>query len=103
MNRSARTGGSSFFHLPLNQGLSLYNAGRFEEALRLFREAARPPENDPQARCWVGHCLLSLGRTTEAAREFSRTVRSRPRFIPARLGLAAVLRAQDRLEASRRA
>src|SRR5262245_40998106 len=52
----------------------LFKAGRFAEALPLFRELVESTKS-PNARLYVGHCLQELGRYVEAHKAFSAVVR----------------------------
>jgi hypothetical protein len=51
----------------------LYKERRFEQALPLF-ESLVERTNSPNARLYVGHCLVKLGRNVEAYRAFSRVL-----------------------------
>ena len=51
----------------------LYKESRFEQALPLF-ESLVARTNSPNARLYVGHCLVKLGRNVEAYRAFSRVL-----------------------------
>jgi hypothetical protein len=52
----------------------LFKAGRFAEALPIFRDVAESTRS-PNARLYVGHCLQELGKFVEAHRAFSAVVR----------------------------
>ena len=52
----------------------LFKAGRFAEALPLFRELAESTKS-PNARLYVGHCLQELGKYVEAHKAFSAVVK----------------------------
>jgi len=55
------------------RGAKLYKARRYQEALPLF-ESLVERTNSPNARLYVGHCLVKLGRNVEAYRAFSRVL-----------------------------
>lgn len=55
-------------------GLEKWNAGSFEEALPLFKQALAAT-GSPNARFYVARCLRDLGRLPEAHDEMSRTVK----------------------------
>jgi hypothetical protein len=55
------------------QATRLYKERRFEQALPLF-ESLVERTNSPNARLYVGHCLVKLGRNVEAYRAFSRVL-----------------------------
>lgn len=71
----------------LKLGIERFNAGRFEEALGLFR-AARPA--GPEARVFAAHALDALGRPEEALSAFVAAVEGFPLYAPAYAGLAAL-------------
>lgn len=73
------------------RGVEYFNAGRFEEALSVFRAAVAAGENVPQARVSIGHVLASLGHADKAAAEFAAVIRDLPSHLPAYAGLANVL------------
>jgi hypothetical protein len=51
----------------------LYRERRYDQALPLF-ESLVERTNSPNARLYVGHCLVKLGRPVEAYRAFSRVL-----------------------------
>ena len=57
-----------------DDGLEKWNAGSFEEALPLFKQALAAT-GSPNARFYVARCLRDLGRLPEAHDEMSRTVK----------------------------
>ncbi|MCM2303870.1 MAG: tetratricopeptide repeat protein [Elusimicrobia bacterium] len=71
----------------LKLGIERFNAGRFEEALRLFR-AARPA--GPEARVFAGHALDALDRPEEALSAFVAAAEGFPLHAPAYDGLGAL-------------
>ena len=73
------------------EGISHFNAGRFEEALRCFRAAVAAGESVPEARVFIGHVLGALGRRPEAIAEFISVITDSPRHLPAYSGLANIL------------
>jgi hypothetical protein len=52
----------------------LFKAGRFAEALPLFRDLAQSTKS-PNARLYVGHCLQELGKYVEAHKAFTAVVK----------------------------
>jgi predicted TPR repeat methyltransferase/Tfp pilus assembly protein PilF len=70
-------------------GLALSLAGRPEDALAHYREAVALAPDLPIARLNLARCLLSLGRTAEAAGEAARLVRDRLHGEAARMLLGA--------------
>lgn len=48
----------------------LFDQGKFGDALELFREVYKVTES-PNARMWIGNCLVSLGRNAEAYEEMT--------------------------------
>lgn len=71
----------------LKLGIERFNAGAFEEALRLFR-AARPA--GPQARVFTAHALDALDRPEAALSAFVSAVEGFPLHAPGYAGLAAL-------------
>jgi hypothetical protein len=54
--------------------LKLHKAGKFDEALPLFRELVQATQS-PNARLYVGLCLQQLGKNSEAYKEMAQTVK----------------------------
>jgi len=54
--------------------LKLHKAGKFDEALPLFRELVQATQS-PNARLYVGLCLQQLGKHSEAYKEMAQTVK----------------------------
>jgi hypothetical protein len=54
--------------------LKLHKAGKFDEALPLFRELVQTTQS-PNARLYVGLCLQQLGKNSEAYKEMAQTVK----------------------------
>ena len=54
--------------------LKLHKAGKFDEALPLFRELVQATQS-PNARLYVGLCLEQLGKNAEAYKEMAQTVK----------------------------
>jgi len=80
----------------------LFDQGRYEEALALFREV-HAASKSPNARLWVARVLRELGRLTEAYEEMSITVReageraeSEPKYAPTRDAAASELAVLER-------
>jgi len=74
----------------LSRGVVHFNAGRFEEALACFRAASAGPRR-PEARVFIGHVAVALGRGCEAAESFISVIQDAPRHLPAYAGLANLL------------
>jgi tetratricopeptide (TPR) repeat protein len=73
------------------RGIEHFNAGRFEAALRCFRDAVAAGENVPESRVFIGHVSGSLGRPAAAVAEFVSVISDFPRHLPAYAGLANML------------
>jgi hypothetical protein len=54
--------------------LKLHKAGKFDEALPIFRELVQVTQS-PNARLYVGLCLEQLGKNAEAYKEMAQTVK----------------------------
>lgn len=98
----------------LDDGIALFNAGRYAEALAVFRREARAESAGP-ASLFIAHCLRALGRDGQKpprpANETAELVAARRRRLEARARdrrkaeerLARFARTQRALEAKRRA
>ena len=56
----------SSLETPLEAGKSLYQQGRFDEALPLLQQAVRDEGRSAPARYWLGMAWLALGNEDEA-------------------------------------
>lgn len=56
----------------LETGRSLYQQGRFDEALPLLQQAVRDEGRSAPARYWLGMAWLALGNDDEALKAFRR-------------------------------
>lgn len=74
-----------------SRGVEHFNAGRFEEALRCFRESLAQGRGGPDAGVFLGHAAAAAGRADEAVEAFCSVLRGQPRHLPAYLGLAGAL------------
>lgn len=84
-----------------SEGVALFNAGRFEEALGRFRAALAAKEEPAQALVFIGHAEGSLGRRDAALSAFVSAIAAFPRHLPAYAGLAnALLRAAPARDAA---
>lgn len=80
----------------------LYDHGRHDEALPMFREALRAT-GSPNARLYVARSLRELGRLAEAYEEMSETLRdararadTEPKYVPTRDAAASELALLER-------
>ena len=55
----------------------LYRAGKYEEAVRLYRQALREGEDSPELRYNLGTALVQLGKFDEADEHLQQAVRAR--------------------------
>lgn len=74
-----------------SRGVEHFNAGRFEEALRCFRESVASGRGGADAGVFLGHAAAAAGRADEAVEAFCAVIRSKPRHLPAYAGLAGAL------------
>lgn len=58
----------------------LFDQGKFSEALELFRDVYKETES-PNARMWIGNCLVSLGRNAEAYEEMTAAMKEAAKRI----------------------
>lgn len=77
LDRTVAAGGSSA-QLFLERGTMRATAGRLEEALQDFREAARRAPTDPLALENTARALFALGRAQEAAHAYETLARLQP-------------------------
>ena len=75
---------------PLETGKSLYQQGRFDEALPLFRQAVRDEGRSAPARSWLGMAWLALGNDDEALKAFRRATQLDRHWAPGHVGMAMV-------------
>jgi tetratricopeptide (TPR) repeat protein len=82
----------------VQQGLSLKNQGKLDEAAACFREAVQIDPDAAQAYFALGRVLEERGRLEEAASAFHHVLRLQPERAEAYLALGATLREQVQLE-----
>ncbi len=75
---------------PLETGKSLYQQGRFDEALPLLRQAVRDEGRSAPARYWLGMAWLALGNEDEALKAFRRATQLDKHWAPGHVGMAMV-------------
>lgn len=75
---------------PLETGKSLYQQGRFDEALPLLQQAVRDEGRSAPARYWLGMAWLALGNDDEALKAFRRTTQLDKHWAPGHVGMAMV-------------
>jgi tetratricopeptide (TPR) repeat protein len=82
----------------LNQGVSLRDLGRSEEALVAYEEALRLDSNNAQAHGGRGDTLAQLGRREEALAAYEEALRLAPSYAAVHLNRGNVLRELGRRE-----
>jgi signal transduction histidine kinase/tetratricopeptide (TPR) repeat protein len=70
----------------LKKGTTLYSAGRYEEALDCYTQAALSTHTDALAYVGMGDCLRKLKRFEEALNAFEEALAIDPRCIKAHIG-----------------
>lgn len=75
---------------PLETGKSLYQQGRFDEALPLLQQAVRDEGRSAPARYWLGMAWLALGNDDEALKAFRRATQLDKHWAPGHVGMAMV-------------
>ena len=75
---------------PLETGKSLYQQGRFDEALPLLRQAVRDEGRSAPARYWLGMAWLALGNEDEALKAFRRATQLDKHWARGHVGMAMV-------------
>jgi hypothetical protein len=71
---SAQPGAETAAKEQFSRAVKLYKEGKAEQALPLFLEVANATRS-PNARLYVGHCLVQLHKYVEAYRAFALTVK----------------------------
>src|SRR5207245_8353963 len=71
----------------VRQGVAARNAGKFDEALALFRHARKVDPHDPEPIMHEGFLLASAERTIEAAERFEEVDRIAPGWPASRTAL----------------
>lgn len=75
---------------PLEEGIALYQAGRYADAAAVLSRAVQQHPHDAQAWTWLGAARLQLGQLGPAIQALRRALALAPRSVPARfyLGVA---------------
>ena len=68
--------------------LSLWQLGRYEEALEVLRRAHSLLANDPSIQYHLGYTVYQLGRRADGVREIRRAVDSGQRFLDQEAAIA---------------
>ncbi|MDQ7830000.1 MAG: tetratricopeptide repeat protein [Armatimonadota bacterium] len=85
---------------PLEEGIALYQAGRYADAAAVLARAVRQHPNDARAWTWLGAARLQLGQLGPAVQALRRALTLAPRFVPARFYLGvAYARQRDEVRA----
>jgi tetratricopeptide (TPR) repeat protein len=87
---------------PFLKAVKVFEQGQTEEALRLFRQAARLRPNDARVANGLGNTLFSLDRLGEAAAEYRRAINLNPRLAPAHKNLGLLEYRQGHLLQAKR-
>ena len=74
----------------LEEGKSLYQKGRYDEALELLREAVRVEKKSAPAHYWLGMTWYAMGDTDEALKAFRRAVQLDKHWAPGHVGMGMV-------------
>ena len=74
----------------LEAGKSLYQQGRYDEALPLLEQAVREEKKSAPAHYWLGMTLFALGNNDEALKAFRRTVQLDKNWAPGHVGMGMV-------------
>ncbi len=75
---------------PLETGKTLYQEGRFDEALPILQQAVRDEGKSAPARYWLGMAWLALGNDDEALKAFRRATQLDKHWAPGHVGMAMV-------------
>ena len=74
----------------LETGRTLYQQGRYDEALPLLQQAVREDGKSAPARYWFGMTWYALGNHDEALKAFRRTVQLDKNWAPGHVGMGMV-------------
>jgi tetratricopeptide (TPR) repeat protein len=93
-----RTRANSVADTWFNQGNSLAQSGRWEEAAADFEQALRLAPGFPEAHTNLGNVLFSLHRLPEAVDQYRAALRLKPDYADAHYNLGLALRALGRAQ-----
>ena len=74
----------------LEEGKSLYQQGRYDEALTFLQEAVRVENKSAPAHYWLGMAWYALGDNDEALKVFRRAVQLDKKWAPGHVGMGMV-------------
>ena len=74
----------------LEEGRSLYQQGRYGEALTTFQQAVRKAGKSAEAHYWLGRAWFALGENNEALKVFRRTVQLDRKWASGHAGMGMV-------------
>ena len=74
----------------LEEGKTLYQQGRYDEALPFLQQAVREEGRSAQARYWLGMTWFALGNNDEALKAFRRVVQLDKLWAPGHVGMGMV-------------
>jgi tetratricopeptide (TPR) repeat protein len=85
-------------HLCSNRAGELYEQGKVEEAVQLYREAIQANPEFAAAHCGLGNALRKLAKLDEAIASYQRSVDLEPTYIRCRYPLAILLFERSRYD-----
>jgi protein O-mannosyl-transferase len=83
-----------------NLGITLWQAGRTQEAIDHYQQALRLKSDYPEAHVNFGNALFSLGKLQEASQQYEQALQAYPRFFEAHHNLGLVLAENGKLDAA---
>ncbi len=89
---------------PVSQGIQLYRAGKYNEAVAVLKQASKNQKNNADLWHFLGLAQHRTSQVKDAIKSFQKAIKLRPDFAPSRVSLAVLLLRADKLkEAAREA
>ncbi len=86
----------------VEEGVDLFNKGRFADAVKLFKAALRAGDNDAWTHCFLAHAYTSLGKEKEALRHLEGAFGKKNAPVPVLLVLGEIYEKTGALEEAQR-
>ena len=86
----------------LEEGIRLFNSGRFNEAIKTFQEFSQLSPDNYLPYYYIGFSHFRLGDKASAKEALQKAVELKPDFAPAHMGLAAIYEGEGRLDLAKK-